>query len=216
MESLKFYHNRLQNLQHQAERLTATGLSLITLFAEEANRLSREDEASRLKAVYSTVVQQLERVKCSESSASHAQSQINQIAFVSTLGMSLGRAMVSKGNRLSTFSNSLRSVSIKKPPFGNAVVCIGPGGLPGDVEVISISQLARESNHSESETIQELRKQGYLLFNQEAFSRLIDKLVIDVREGRLHLPIPIETLTGVETLRLEDKRAEWVRCPRPQ
>ncbi len=216
MESLKFYHNRLQNLQHQAERLTATGLSLITLFAEEANRLSREDEASRLKAVYSTVVEQLERVKCSESSASYAQSQINQIAFVSTLGMSLGRAMVSKGNRLSTFSNSLRSVSIKKPPFGNAVVCIGPGGLPGDVEVISISQLAREANRSDSETIQELRKQGYLLFNQEAFSRLIDKLVIDVREGRLHLPIPIETLTGVETLRLEDKRAEWVRCPRPQ
>ena len=216
MENLKFYHNRLESLQHQAERLTATGLSLITLFAEEANRLSREDEASRLKAVYSTVVEQLERVKCSESSASYAQSQINQTASAFTLGMSLGRAMVSKGNRLSTFSNSLRSVSNKKPPFGNVMVCIGPGGLPGDVEVISISQLARESNRSESETIQELRKQGYLLFNQEAFSRLIDKLVIDVREGRLHLPIPIETLTGVETLRLEDKRAEWVRCPRPQ
>ena len=83
-------------------------------------------------------------------------------------------------------------------------------------EVVSISELARQSNRPESETIQEVRNRGYLLFDQEPFSRLIDKLVIDVREGRLHLPIPIETLTVAETLRLEAKKAEWVRCPRPQ
>ena len=194
MESLKSYHNRLQSLQHQAERLTATGLSLITLFAEEATRLSREDEASRLKAVCSTVVEQLERVKCSESSASYAQSQINQTASAVTLGMSLGRAMVSKGNRLSTFSNSLSSVSNKKPPFGNVMVCIGPGGLPGDVEVISISQLARESKRPESDVINELQKRGYLLFSKEAFSLLSDKLVDDIREGRLRLPVSREKL----------------------
>jgi hypothetical protein len=64
--------------------------------------------------------------------------------------------------------------------------------------------------------MQRLRKRGYLVFNQESFSRLIDKLVIDIREGRLHLPIPVETLTGVETLRLEARKAEWVRCPRPR
>ncbi len=216
MESLKSFHSHLENLQGKARKLTATGLSLITLFAEEVKRLNREDEASRLKAVYNAVVEQLDRVECSESSASYAQSQVNQTASMFTLGMSLGRSMVSKGNRLSTFSNSLSSVSNKKPPFGNVVVCIGPGGLPGDVEVVSISQLARESNRPETETIQELRKRGYLLFNQEAFSRLIDKLVIDVREGRLHLPIPIETLPEAETLRLETKRAVWVRQPRPQ
>ncbi len=216
MESLKSYHNRLQSLQRQAERLTATGLFLITLLAEEVKRLNREDEASRLKAVYNAVVEQLDRVECSESSASYAQSQVNQTASMFTLGMSLGRSMVSKGNRLSTFSNSLSSVSNKKPPFGNVVVCIGPGGLPGDVEVVSISQLARESNRPESEIIQKLQKGGCLLSSQERFSRLIDKLVIDVREGRLYLPIPVETLTGAETLRLETKRAVWVRQPRLQ
>ena len=197
MESLKSYYNRLQSLQHQAERLTATGLSLITLFVEEANRLSREDEASRLKAAHSTVVEQLERVKCSESSASYAQSQVNQTASAFTLGMSLGRAMVSKGNRLSTFSNSLRSVGNKKPPFGNVMVCIGPGGLPGDVEVISISRLARESKRPESDVINELQKRGYLLFSKEAFSLLIDKLVDDIREGRLRLPISREKLSEI-------------------
>ena len=83
-------------------------------------------------------------------------------------------------------------------------------------EVVSISELARESNRPESEIIQKLQKGGCLLFSQERFSRLIDKLVIDVREGQVHLPIPIETLTGVETLKLEARKAEWVRHPRPQ
>jgi hypothetical protein len=108
--------------------------------------------------------------------------------------MSLGRAMVSKGNRLSTFSNSLRSVSNKKPPFGNVMVCIGSGGLPGDVEIISISQLARESKRPESDVINELQKRGYLLFSKEAFSLLNDKLIDDIREGRLRLPISREKL----------------------
>ena len=197
MESLKSFHSHLENLQGKARKLTAAGLSLITLFAEEAKRLNREDEASRLKAVYSTVVEQLERVKCSESSASYAQSQINQTASAVTLGMSLGRAMVSKGNRLSTFSNSLRSVDNKKPPFGNVMVCIGPGGLPGDVEVFSISRLARESKRPESDVINELQKRGYLLFSKEAFSLLNDKLVDDIREGRLRLPISREKLSEI-------------------
>lgn len=216
MESLKSYHGRLESLQHQAERLTATGFSLITLFAEEAKRLSREDEASRLKAVYSTVVEQLGRVESNERSASHVQSQMNQAASTVTWGMSIGRAIVSKGNRLSTFSNSLSSVSIKKRPYGTIMVCIGPKGLPDDARVVSISELARESNRPEFEITQRLQKDGCLLFSQEAFSRLIDKLVIDIQEGRLHLPIPIETLPEVGALRLEARKAVWVHQLRPQ
>ena len=197
MESLKSFHDHLEDLQRQAKTLTSTGLSLIALFAEEAKRLDREDEASRLRALFNAIAEQLERVKCSESSASYAQSQINQTASAFTLGMSLGRAMVSKGNRLSTFSNSLGSVSNKKPPFGNVMVCIGPGGLPGDAEVISISRLARESKRLEPDVINELQKRGYLLFGKEAFSLLIDNLVDDIREGRLRLPMSREKLSEI-------------------
>jgi len=197
MESLKSYHNRLQSLQHQAERLTATGLSLITLFAEEANRLSREDEASRLRALHRAVVEQLERVKCSESSASYAHSQVNQTASLTALGMSAGIAIVSKNNRLSNVSNFLKSVSIKKLPFGNVLVGIGTNGLPEDVEVISISRLARESKRLEPDVINELQKRGYLLFSKEALSLLNDKLVADIREERLHLPISREKLSEI-------------------
>ena len=212
MESLKSFHDHLENLQHQARKLTSAGLSLTTLFAEEANRLSREDEASRLRALYRAVVEQLERVKRDEGSASYAHSQVNQKVSLIALGMAAGRAMVSKNNRLSRISNSLKSAGIKKLPFGNVLVCIGPKGLPDDVEVISISRLARESKRPESDVINELQKRGYLLLSKEAFSLLIDKLVDDIREGRLRLPISREKLSEIRTSSLfkpEAKKSEW-------
>ena len=199
MESLKSFHDHLGNLQHQARKLISAGLSLTELFAEEAKRLSREDEASRLRALCHAVVEQLERVKRNEGSESYAQSQVNMKVSLIALGMSAGRAMVSKNNRLSRISDSLKSAGIEKLPFGNVLVCIGPKGLPEDVEVISISRLARESKRLESEVVNELQKRGYLLLSKEAFSLLIDKLVDAVRKGRLCLPISGEKLSEIKT-----------------
>jgi len=217
MAGIDSFYTLLKNLQHQAGILSEAVVSLNKSFEAEAVRLTREDGASRLRALHRAVVEQLERVKCSESSASYVQSQINQTASASTLGMSLGRAMVSKGNRLSTFSNSLRSVSIKKPPFGNVLVGIGPNGLPEDVKVISISELARKSKCLESEVI--LQQAGFLLFSQEAFSSFIDKLVADIREGQLCLPLPSKKVSEIGEsyyLAIESKQSKWVPYSRPQ
>lgn len=213
MESLRSFHDHLGNLQHQARKLTSAGLSLTPLFAEEAKRLSREDEASRLRVLYRSVVAHLDRVKRDEGSESYAQSQINLEVSVIALAMSAGRAIISKNNRLSRISDSLKSAGIKKLPFGNVLVCVGPKGLPDDVGVVSISRLARESNRDESEVINELKKHGCLLFSKETFSHLIDKLVDDVREGRLRLPISGEKLSDIKTSSLfkpEAKKSKWV------
>jgi len=213
MESLRSFHDHLGNLQHQARKLTSAGLSLTPLFAEEAKRLSREDEASRLRVLYRAVVAHLDRVKRDEGSESYAQSQINLEVSVIALAMSAGRAIISKNNRLSRISDSLKSAGIKKFPFGNVLVCVGPKGLPDDVGVVSISRLARESNRDESEVINELKKRGCLLFSKEAFSLLIDKLIDDVREGRLRLPISGEKLSDIKTSSLfkpEAKKSKWV------
>ena len=213
MESLRFFHDHLGNLQHQARKLTSAGLSLPPLFAEEAKRLSREDEASRLRVLYRSVVAHLDRVKRDEGSESYAQSQINLEVSVIALAMSAGRAIISKNNRLSRISDSLKSAGIKNLPFGNVLVCVGPKGLPDEVGVVSISRLARESNRDESEVINELKKRGCLLFSKETFSLLIDKLVDDVREGRLRLPISGEKLSDIKTSSLfkpEAKKSKWV------
>jgi hypothetical protein len=191
MESLKSFHDHLENLQHQVRKLTSAGLSLTALFAEEAKRLGREDEASRLRASYHAVVEQLEQVKRGEGSESYAQSQVNMKVSLIALGMSAG---------------------IKKLPFGNVLVCIGPRGLPEDVEVVSISRLARESKRLESDVVNELRMRGCMLLSAEAFSLLIDRLIDGVLEGWLILPISMEKLPEIKTSSLfkpEAQKSEW-------
>lgn len=198
MESLKSFHDHLENLQCQARRLTSAGLSLITLFVGEANRLNQEDEASRLRALYSFIRQQLDLTKWSEDSASYGHSQANLILSLGGLVASGIIEMVSENKQLSAMTGYLlRGLGNKQRPFGTVLVCIGSKGLPDDIRVVSISQLARESNRLESKVINQLQKRGYLLFNEREFSLLIEKLIDDILKGRLRLPIPKEKLTEV-------------------
>ena len=198
MEGLTPHNTYLKNLKHQARRLTSAGLSLITLFAEEANRLNREDEASRLKALCSSIRQQLDLAKRSEDSASYGHSKANLIFSLGGLAASGIIGMVSKNKRLSaTAGHLLQSLTNEQRPFGSVLVCIGPMGLPDDVRVVSISQSARESNRQESEVINNLQEHDCLLFNENTFSLLNNKLVDDVRKGRLRLPISREKLSEI-------------------
>ena len=198
MESLNPFHTHLKNLYHQAKKLTSTGLSLITLFAKEENRLNREDEALRLKSLYSSIRQQLDLAKRSEDSASYGHSKADLISSLGVLALGGIVKRVSNNKRLSAFADYLlESPTNKERPFGFVLVCIGPMGLPDDVRVVSISQLARESNRQEAGVINELQERGCLLFSEKAFSLLIDRLVDDVREGRLCLPISREKLSQI-------------------
>ena len=217
MEGLESFHTYLKNYQHQAGILAEAVDSLSKSFEVEADRLTREDGAQRLTAIHAAVAEELERSRRLESAASYGYTKASLPFSITGSIVKIIVAASTENQRARNFVNHVFDTDAnKKPPYGTVMVCVGPKGLPEDAQVISISKLARESNHSESETIQELRMRGYLLFNQEAFSSLIDKLVIDIREGRLHLPIPIETLTGVGTFRLEARKAVWVRQPRPQ
>ena len=120
-------------------------------------------------------------------------------------------AMFSKSNRLSAMRDYLlREPTDRQQPFGLVMVCIGPKGLPDDVKGVSISQLARESNRLESQIINKLREDGYLLFSQEAFSALIDKLIGDVREGLLSLPISRDKLGEIAGLEKPKPRIKVV------
>ena len=211
MESLKSFHDHLENLQHQARKLASAGLSLNNLLAGEAKRLNREDEASRLRALYRAIVEQLERVKRNEGSASYGHSQVKLITSWGGLVVGTVIKMTSKDKRLSAFSDHLlENLGGKDPPFGMVLVCIGPKGLPDGVEVVSISRLARESNREESEVINELRERGCLLFSEQAFSLLMDKLINGVQKGRLLLPISTEKLSQLKAsscLKLKTKNS---------
>jgi len=76
----------------------------------------------------------------------------------------------------------------ERPPFRRVVVSVGPGGFPGDLEVVNVSYLAREEGLSETEVEQALVAQGYALFYSGEFKRLVAWLGQEVLEGRIRLP----------------------------
>ena len=195
MESLKSFHDRLKNLQFQGKKLIETKLVLNDLFAEEETRLKREDEVSILRVVRCAIVEQLQRLKYIEASASRDRSRANLILFPVGLAIT---AMVSKGNRSSAITDYLLHGSTnRQQPSGLVMVCIGPDGLPDDVRVVSISKLARESNRTESEIMNKLQDDGHLLFSEETFTLLIDRLIGHVCEGKLHLTVSRDKLAEI-------------------
>lgn len=198
MGSLKPLHGHLESLRSKARNLSLTGLSLTNLLAEEVGRLNRHDEAVRLKVLHSSVRQQLDEAKSMECAARHGYSQANLIVSLGGLAIGGMIKMASKNKQLSAFADYLlKSPTDKERPFGLLLVCIGPRGLPDDAGVVSISRLARESNRPDSEIINKLQEGGYLLLNEKVFSLLIDRLIDDVREGRLRLPVSREKLSEI-------------------
>jgi hypothetical protein len=198
MEGLKLFRGYLENLQSKAKNLTATGLALTKLLAEEAGRLNRHDEAVHLKVLHSSVRQQLDEVKSMECAARYGFNQGNLIVSLGGLAMGGMIKTASKNKQLSAFADYLlKNSTDKERPFGLILIYIGPRGLLDDAGVVSISRLARESNRPESEIINKLQEGGYLLFNEKTFSLLIDRLIDAVREGRLHLPVSREKLSEI-------------------
>jgi hypothetical protein len=195
MEGVTSFYKHLHNLRSQAETLIDARLELNTLFAEEETRLQREDEASILMAVRRAVVKELQELKRIESSASLDHSQASAISYVAGL---TAQAIFSKDNRASALKDYImRKATERKQSFGLVMVCIGPKGLPDDAEVVSISRLARDSNRSESEIVKALRENGYLVFAEETFSYLIDRLTTDIRLGKLRLPVSGDKLAQI-------------------
>ena len=137
-------------------------------------------------------------LKSGEHAANYGYSQAS--LMVSLGGLTVGGIikMVSRNEQLSAFADYvLKSPTNKERPFGLVLIYIGPKGLPDDAGVVCISQLARESNQEEFQVINALQERGRLLFSEKAFSLLVDRLVDDVREGRLRLPISRETLSEI-------------------
>jgi hypothetical protein len=211
MEGLISNSAYMKNLRYQVRKQTAAGLSLSNMFAEEAVHLNWRDEASRLKALHFTIRQQLDRARKDEDAASHRYSKANLMVSLGRLIVGGTVKMVSKNKQLLAFSDDLlNGLGGEQRPFGMVLICVGPKGMPDDVQVVSISRLARESNREESEVINELQKRGCLLFSEKAFSLLVDKLADGVQEGRLVLPISTEKLAEIKTsscLRLEVKKS---------
>ena len=207
MDNLKPLHSQLEDLQSNTKNLTKTSISLNSLFAREKTRMKWKDEASTMRAVYHAIVEQFQRLKETEASARLGHSQAKLVLFPMGLVVT---AVIAKENRLSAMADYLLKNTADKRPFGLVMVRIGPKGLPDDVGVVSISQLARESYRPQPEIMNKLQDDGYLLFTEETFSLLIDRLIVDVREGKLRLPVSRNKLAEIIGLNKPKPRIRFI------
>ncbi len=186
----------MKSLQKKAAKLVSAAESLNILFDQEAIRLKRKVEVARLKLLRSTILQQAERERDTEISASIGHEQRRLI----TQSAGLLITALSKNNKVQSIARSLQNESAgEKRTFGTILIRIDKKGLPDGLDMVCISRLGRESNQSETEVINRLKKDGSLLLKEEDFSRLIDKLIEEILEGCFALPVSIQTLSQILT-----------------
>ena len=164
-------NDSLQNLRVRAGKLASAAESLATLLEQEAIRLKRGDEVARLKALRVAIARRIESARSEENSASSRYEKIRAIRSVA--GFVTGLIAKTNNDGLEIISHALIQPPVDgKPPFGTVLVRIGPGGVPEDVDVVSVSRLARDSRREQFRVIQDLKKAQNLLLTEENFSGL--------------------------------------------
>jgi len=198
MAGIIIKHPDLEELRRQASELTSAVDSLAILFEEEATLLSRRKQVARLKELHSSILQEVERARQMEMAASTGHGLASLVGLLLRLGGGL-ITMTSKNETMQAISlQLLTGPSVREPPYGTVLVCVGLGGLPENVDVVSISSLARESKRDEREVMDWLLAHGYLLFTGDAFSRLIERLAGQILRGEVSLPVSAERLCELQ------------------
>lgn len=220
MEGLTSHSAHLRSLQLQSAKLASAGVTLSALLDEEADSLKRKDEVSQLTALRSTIGKSIEWTRSMESAASYGHGKAELEVSLFELGAGLFLKVVTDNRVVQGVANSLlKNKGGKDTPFGTIMIRIGPRGIPDDVAVVRISELARNSDVGEPEVISELERRGYLLFGERAFSLLMDRVTGEVQAGRASLPVPPEKLAQMVTLKrlpLATEQVTWMRVPRPR
>ena len=201
----------MKSLQKKAAKLSSAAQSLTILFDQEETRLKRKAEVTRLNLLRSAILQRAEQERGTEISASIGYNQGRLIAQSAGLLITA----LSKNKKSQSVARSLlKEPAGEKRAFGIILIRIDTKGLPDGVEVVCISRLGRESNQSETEVINRLKQDGYLLLKEENFSRLIDKLIEEILEGCLALPVSIQTTQKYIHLLPEDlQKQHWQYSP---
>ena len=195
METMKGYCQLIESLLLQAKGQRSAIKILGEVFEREAERLSRYDQAMRLRGLKARVLYEAGNIREAEATASNASTKMG-LGF-SAARLALGAFMTNvPSNRDVRWIGKqlLNGDPSRAKPFGTVTVAIRNEGLPDGVAVIPLSRLARESDRSESEVKASLQAEGSFLITAEDFCHLLGKLEKKVLDGTLTLPVTLEQL----------------------
>ena len=185
----------LLDLRKRLREMGSACQALNNFFVNGADRLVREADVKRLQGFATWLKHQLEKAKLSEDGAQYAW---RKASLIGDIGELVGKAIGSTPGehpRVEVFKKTLAARQTgKQHSFGTIMICVGQGGLPDDVHVVSISELARIKNRVESEIIREFQQRGEWLFSPEGFLVMLGTLIEKLHEGKLRLPISLKQL----------------------
>ena len=189
----------IQYLLNLKERLRERGSAceaLDTFFSKGADRMAREADIAWLQNLTIRLKQHLEEAVLNEDRAQYASLKGDAVSSIGGfIVKGIGSAIGGHTWSSEAFEKDLTGRRARKQrTFGMIMVCIGKGGLPDDVHIVSVSEKARTQNRSESTIILEIQQSGALLFAPDKFMQLIEELVRDIRKGKSRLPILPEQL----------------------
>jgi len=188
------HHSQLvESLGSRIDAQARALAEIANVLAAEAERCHRADQASCIDALQEHVLLQVRGLQRAEESARLDFNRAKPgTSIAKAIGTGLGAWLSKNTDPLLRGMEVLKKELDKTAPFGNVVVTIGPRATPQRLDVISLSQMARESGTSESETVTALETKGYRVGKPESLLTALDKLREGVLSGAVVLPITKE------------------------
>ncbi len=156
--------------------------SFADALAEAEQWLSCRDQVKQLKVAVENVLTQAQRVLAQalldyRIASEYALKQ-------QTVDLVVNAATLIFGGRVPLPSKR----TAKTPRLGKVVIVVGPGGLPEDLLVVNVSDLAEQEGKTDKEIERALADNGQRLFNLEEFKTFASWLTEEVLCGRASLP----------------------------
>ena len=178
------------DLKKDLSYLVSTCQTLDNLFVDGAFRLARDADVQKLQGLAIGLKHQLEEVTLREGRAKTSWERAMAIGDVGKLVDGVFGSNPGEHPGVETFKTTLAArLAGRRQYFGTVMVCVGSAGLPDDIHLISISELARKQRRKEDEIIRELQQKGKRLFTPNNFLDMLEKYVEKAREGKLCLPV---------------------------
>jgi hypothetical protein len=189
MANITISDTTLEHLKCRASELAVAVDSLATIFEEGAICLKRKEETARLKGLCSSILERVKREREMEMAAEMGGTMADGLFSVVRLVAGLVTSTFEDSTMQAISRELLAQPGRRETHFRIVLVRVGPGGVPDDVDIVNISELARQSERGEQAVIDGLLAQGNLLLGERAFSRLMDRLADGILKGELGLPL---------------------------
>ncbi len=188
MEGIKELNDDLDKIEQEVQSVKEAVCKLNCKFVEEANFIRRTDRISALEELKERLFKEIDSILDAEDTAKINFKFNKVLSGVSGfIGGAVGAAFVKRKDPLSIGKEVGRELYKQKEAvklcFGNIMAVTKDFNKPEDIQVVSISQIARERSMTEAMVIAGYKDNGYTVLTPEQLKQHLDKLIEDTKNN---------------------------------